>query len=230
MGTNGQRRGSNNYKRSPRNTHNRKSKNREVNQKILIVCEGKKTEPIYFKEVCKYWGIASAVVVKGNSKPNPSDVVNYAQQLYKKEKERGDPFDKVFCVFDKDQHACFDKAQQQVKKIKPADVFQCICSNPAFEYWFLLHFEKSTKPYQSQNTTAADQVIADLKKHYPNYSKSNSGFFKYTEEEDLLTTALKRSEDIYNKAKTSGEFNPSTQVHELMNVLKSAGSISNKTP
>ena len=67
----------------------RRGPKREPYDKVLIVCEGKKTEPNYLE-------MLSANV----------EVVGFPVAIRKK---RGDPFDKVFCVFDKDQHTDYRK-------------------------------------------------------------------------------------------------------------------------
>ena len=84
----------------------RKSARREAYEKILIVCEGEKTEPNYFEDAREYFCLETVnVEVRGECGSDPVSVVKFAKQRYREEKDAGDAFDKVFCVFDKDGHS-----------------------------------------------------------------------------------------------------------------------------
>ena len=63
----------------------------EVQESILIVCEGEKTEPNYFK---KFETFGLDVKVLGTGK-NTESLVNLASEFI-------DEYDAVWCVFDKD--------------------------------------------------------------------------------------------------------------------------------
>ncbi len=77
----------------------RKKAKRERYAKVLIVCEGEKTEPNYFNELKDHLVINSAnVVITGSCGSSPISVVEHALHQYRLEKDAGDPFDKVFCV------------------------------------------------------------------------------------------------------------------------------------
>src|SRR5579871_2900240 len=60
----------------------RKSKGAPTVPRVLIVCEGSKTEPNYLKDVCKYLGIGSAVVhvVGEECGSAPLTLVEYAKE------------------------------------------------------------------------------------------------------------------------------------------------------
>lgn len=81
----------------------RRAVRRESYAKILIVCEGEKTEPNYFIGARDHYKLNTAnVEVTGECGSDPMSIVNFAKQRYRQEKDLGDSFDKVFCVFDKD--------------------------------------------------------------------------------------------------------------------------------
>jgi len=83
----------------------RKKAKRESYAKVLIVCEGEKTEPNYFNELKDHLALNSAnIIITGDCGSSPMAVVDYVRRQYKLAKEAGNPFDKVFCVFDKDTH------------------------------------------------------------------------------------------------------------------------------
>ena len=61
---------------------------REPYTKILIVCEGEKTEPHYFHGLKERYGLNSAnVEIGGNASSAPSGIYDYARQRYREEKD-----------------------------------------------------------------------------------------------------------------------------------------------
>ena len=108
----------------------RKLNTREVKETFLIVCEGTKTEPSYFrsfrvpKEVLEIEGLGE----------NPTRVVERAITRAQEEE-----FDQVWCVFDRDSFPVSDisKAFAIAKK----NNIQIAYSNEAFELWYILHFQ-----------------------------------------------------------------------------------------
>lgn len=96
---------------------------------ILIVCEGENTEPSYFNQ----FRISSATVKSVGVGYNTISLVNEALELSQKGK-----FDRVWCVFDKDdfKDEDFNSAIQNAK----ANNFGIAYSNQSFEYWLILHF------------------------------------------------------------------------------------------
>jgi hypothetical protein len=76
----------------------RRTAKRDAYDKVLIVCEGEKTEPHYFHGLRNHYGLSTAnVEVCGECGPDPNSVLSFAKQRYREEKDAGDPFDKVFC-------------------------------------------------------------------------------------------------------------------------------------
>lgn len=197
-------------RRTRANSLTRRKSFREPYPKVLIVCEGEKTEPNYFNGLKNHLRLNSANVAIVGEGATPAKIVERAKKLEKREKERGDPFDQVYCVFDKDKHTDYQKALAQLQSRK---TYEAITSVPAFEYWLILHFRYTTSPYED---TAA--LVRALKKHLPDYEKNDSGIFGKVQ--DKLETAKEnaaRSLDDRSRAKTD---NPSTNVHRLVRALQ----------
>jgi len=110
----------------------RKVDTREVRQRFLIVCEGEKTEPNYFRNFRVPKNVAE-IDVQGLGE-NPSKLVQSAKEL----KEQED-YDQVWCVFDRDSWTVED-FNNAIKNAK-AQGFKIAYSNEAFELWYVLHFE-----------------------------------------------------------------------------------------
>ena len=71
--------------------------------KVLIVCEGEKTEPYYFEDLKSHYELNSAnIEITGDCGSAPISIFEYANQRFQEEDRAGDSFDRVYCVFDKD--------------------------------------------------------------------------------------------------------------------------------
>lgn len=98
---------------------------------------------------------------------------------------------------------------------KRSDVLICE-SMPSIEFWFLLHYLKTTRNFQS-----ADEVLITLKRYIPDFSKDRSFLenIKWVEnlcQDDKLTTALVRSGEILAEKEQGhvGEYFPYTKIGE----------------
>jgi hypothetical protein len=101
---------------------------------ILIVCEGKNTEPSYFRQ----FRLSSATVEAIGEGFNTLSLVKRAIEISGKNR-----YDKKWVVFDRDtkpdnpsQASDFNEAIKLAKK----NGFEVAYSNQAFEYWIILHF------------------------------------------------------------------------------------------
>lgn len=120
---------------------------RRPRQRFLIVCEGTRTEPLYFQAIrARVLDLASGfvdiepddIVIKGTGY-NTQGVLDRAVRF--RDAQVGSPYeyDQVWAVFDKDSFppANFDNAIAAA----PGRKIRVAWSNEAFELWYLLHFE-----------------------------------------------------------------------------------------
>ncbi len=210
--------------------HKRKAKNagqlarrkpqREAYAKILIVCEGEKTEPNYFQGAKDYYSLNSAhVEICGDCGTDPVSIIKYAKQRYRKERDAGDVFDKVFCVFDRDVHPNYSQAMNEIGGAKPKHTFVAVNSVPCFEYWLLLHFNYTTHPYAAQrNNSACNQVLSELSGYMPGYAKGQKDVFAQLAHQ--LDFATQNAIRALQAAQANSTDNPSTRVHELVALLR----------
>ena len=114
----------------------RKVDTREVRTRFLIVCEGKKTEPNYFRSFRVNQDVVE-IDIKPGSGRQPSQLIKRAED----EKLKGDydQDDQVWCVFDRDNWTAND-FNNAIISTKNND-FKVAYSNEAFELWYVLHFE-----------------------------------------------------------------------------------------
>jgi hypothetical protein len=201
----------------------RKKHERARNERYLIVCEGTKTEPHYLQELLNDLSIRPQVVrVAPNDGNSPDRVVAHARVLYEEDALRGDAFDQVYCVFDRDRHTTFDAAVQQTKDLTAAGKpFVAITSTPCFEVWLLLHFSYYDKPFHSAGRkSAGDRVVSALKDipGFEKYGKGKQGV--YGSIKGKLADALTNADRLRRHGEATGSINPATDVDKLVKKLQ----------
>ena len=200
----------------PRHAFKRTGPRREAYDRVLIVCEGSKTEPAYLQELITDLHLSTANVVVAGSGSDPLMVVRHAKKLRRHEQKYGEKYDQVYCVFDHDEHPSFDRACSEAR----TSGLKLARSWPCFEFWLLLHFQYSRKPYtRSGERSPAENCISDLRKYMPNYAKAASGLHQATKHR--LNQAKVNASRALADAKETEQSNPSTEMHELINYLQS---------
>ena len=211
--------------------HNRKARKAESLRRklakrapydvVLIVCEGLKTEPYYFSDLRKHLRLSNANIVIADKKTgtDPLSVVNFAMEEYKKEKAL--PYDRVYCVFDKDKHTTYSAAIDKIRatRLKKGASIHAITSVPCFEIWLLLHYTYTTRSFSAAGDASnCELVVSEIKHYFPDYQKGSRDIYaKISDKVDTAITNAKRLELFH---KTSDTDNPSTKVHELVEYLQ----------
>jgi hypothetical protein len=199
----------------------RRKAKRSSYDKVLIVCEGEKTEPNYFKELVAFYKLNSAnVEIDGSCGSSPKSVYEKAVQLYENEITRGDSYDRVYCIFDKDTHETYESTIKDISLMEPKEVFFYVSSVPCFEYWLILHFIYTTKPYVATGSkSSGDVALKELKELMPEYNKGLKGIFSKLH--DQLEFAKANASRAEQHAKANHTDNPSTNINELVSYLQS---------
>jgi hypothetical protein len=202
-------------------THRREKAKRAPYERILIVCEGKKTEPHYFQGLRLALRLypANVVIEDRESGLDPKSIVAFAIETFKKDKD----FDHIFCVFDKDKHISYNAALDKIraKRLAGGATLHAITSVPCFEIWLLLHFTYTTHPFSAAGSDSNCALVIDAldgKGRILGYEKGSKDIFNVLS--DKLETAIRNAEKLENFHKTSQTDNPSTKVHELVQYLK----------
>jgi hypothetical protein len=180
---------------------------------------------------CEYWYLQ---MLKHNEK---SLKIHLSPNIYKKKTleeqykrviELAKESEKVFWVVDFDvinketkerkhgQKSKLTKFKECYQKVKRHSNIEIIVNNPCLEYWFLLHFEQTTKYFEGY-----DKLEMFLKKHLSNYQKTEKYFVKsnpdiYKRLKPNLSTAISNSQTI-------GEFdfdNVQTGITEMYKIFR----------
>lgn len=115
--------------------HQRKIDSKEKRVYFLIICEGSKTEPLYFKSFTKDLPLYTLDIEAEGLGFDPMGVVDRAIERKISSVKK---YDRIWVVFDKDDFPT--KAFNNAIKKAEANKIGCAWSNEAFELWYILHF------------------------------------------------------------------------------------------
>ncbi len=189
-------------------------------KRILILCEDQKSSLLYldsFKKDEKLKRDLSAVSID-ISQPtdnSPLGLVHEAKRRKKQAIRERNTFNEIWVVLDKNGHANLDKAINMAESNKIDIALSIIC----FEYWILLHFERTTKAF-----TKCDRVIKYIKNsHFPDYEKCSNC---YNDLKDKIPYAIENGKWLEKQTKNDIQrgthyYNLSafTNVHKLVEKL-----------
>jgi hypothetical protein len=207
-------------------TLQRRKAMRQPYERLLIVCEGEKTEPNYLRAIQRQYRLSTThvQVLHSQSGTDPAQVLAHARKLF----EQGDmikgltprAFDRLVVVFDRDQHVGYHAALGQAQGLNggklrndegqavPVDV---VASVPCFELWLLLHFEDVNAPLH--RTEALDR----LKVHLPGYDKGGSDHWAASQPH--LPLATQRAQALAAASSAHDGQQPYTDMHTLVQRL-----------
>ncbi len=200
---------------------NQKKKKREIVAYFLIVCEGAKTEPNYFKKFPKKNGKTIYDIKFDGGGISTLKVVEKAIELRDSAKQK---YDRVWAVFDRDSFKS-NSFNSAIKKAKANNIC-CAWSNEAFELWYLLHFHNRVTPmdrsqYQSALEKAVNDKYPKSRKKKFKYKKNDLNMFsileKFGNQEQAIDWAKKLNK--FHQGEFYSKFNPSTQVFKLVEEL-----------
>lgn len=177
--------------------------------KVLLLCEDSKSGLKYFEDAARSFRIhRETLTIEHCGKTDPKGIVEKAISRQAK-------FDNIYCVIDWDMRDALDDAIQHAKQTKKVEV---ISSYPCFEFWLLLHFGYTRKPYTTKGEGAIAKVLSQ-KPNMENYDKgSTSNFFELLV--DKFPVARRHSAKVLADALNDVSMNPSTEIHLLMDIFE----------
>ena len=180
-------------------------------ERFLIVCEGEKTEPNYFKSF-RLPGLIH-VHAEGFGVSPPQLVEVALERKRNSSRRRGhEPFDQIWCVFDRDDwtDSDFNNAIRQAenKGLKVA------YSNQAFELWYLLHFHYYNSPMSRKDYEIKLSELLGCP-----YNKNSSDMYdQLRSQQSMAIKNARRLLAFYPNPRPASD-NPSTTVHILVEEL-----------
>lgn len=175
----------------------------KARERILIVCEGQKTEKNYFE------GFHLSNVVVCGCGDNTDSLVKRAIRMKEKAIKDQEPYDKVWCVFDRD--SCPAQNFNNAFILASNENIEIAYTNESFELWFLLHFNYYNT---ALSRDCYEEMLSEQLKF--KYKKNDPRIYYILK--PLQPTAIRNAEkllDNYSSLNPERD-NPSTKVHELV--------------
>lgn len=189
--------------------------------RFLIVCEGTKTEPYYFKALVQgSMSDVREVNVQGVGMGTVALIKETKAIKRDLEKKNNMQFDRVWVVFDKDDFQDFNQAIAMAKELGYGSAW----SNEAFELWYCLHFA-----YLNTGISRADYITMienALKNESGNnnftYTKGNRDIYSLLQKYGDENMAKKHAEKLRKSFNNTNyaTHNPCTMVDKLVDELQ----------
>ena len=190
---------------------------RRVRKSIAIIGEGL-TEYRYVDDLRTTERYRFSLVPGIPKHPDIEDIVRLAQERVSA------GYDYVLCLIDMDViEGNHDKMEhyRALKNDNPQIIF--VESSPCTEYWFLMHFMPgpSSKEYANY-----DAVAQELKKHIPNYDKTEAFFnkthiYRELKEKGDMERAIGLSRDLDElRTKEPEVYKSYSQMYKLFDIIE----------
>lgn len=194
---------------------------------FLIVTEGERTEPLYFRGLQrqiqeKIGGKVDVVEVptidiygKGSS---TGKLVELTEKIVKEAKTL---YQNIWVVFDKDDFEDFDEAIKNGER----KGYKIAWSNQSFEYWLYLHFNYSDSAlYREEWIKKLNEIFAEKNLGDGDYRKNYKDIYDLVDSFDGVNTAIKnakrRMAHFDEEKDLPSNYDPGTKVYELVMELK----------
>jgi hypothetical protein len=191
----------------------RRPASRDPKAKIIVVCEGKNTEPSYISSLVKDCGASSVIdlVLKGGAGV-PLSVVRRTRELLQSSAGEFSAHDQAWAVFDRDIHPGFDQAINEAAAGNISVAF----SNPCFELWIILHYRDQDAPAQRS------ELQRMLKRLMPKYDPNKSKLIDFATIRDAVEAAERRAEAMERRRsdERSPRGNPCSTVYKLTREIR----------
>jgi len=190
----------------------RRKNTREL-RRFLIVCEGKKTEPNYFRKFPDNPEVYDKIDIHGIGY-NTESLVNEAIRLRDAAQKKKEPYIEVWCVFDKDDFS-FEQFNNAIMCAEQNRI-NCAYSIEAFELWYMLHYNfydtaLSREQYKEKLTGLLGKI----------YQKDDTEMYKFLEKRQSIAIQNARKLYALQYKRRPAEQNPITTVFMLVERLLS---------
>jgi len=193
----------------------------------LIVTEGEKTEPLYFKGLQKLVKEKMGgnidvyevplIDIEGVGR-GTSALLRKAEELVSRAKII---YQNVWIVFDKDDFRDFDQAIYEGER----KGYKVAWSNESFEYWLFLHFEYSDAAlHRKEWNKRLGNIFRQRGMGNGTYRKNYENIYRIVDQYDGVSQALKharrRMDEFHSSKCKPSEYSPGTTVYLLVEELR----------
>ncbi len=182
----------------------------------MIVCEGEQTEQRYLNALRIHYRLSTVDVKIHGEGAGPLEIIQCAldlvtERLRDARRNRNVPaYEEVWCVFDRE---AFNEPPsfQEALRLAARHQIRLAISNPSFEYWYLLHYVDSNRPFRD-----GQEMKAELRRYIPGYTEAMEVFPRLRAQTAL---AHGRAEQLHTRHpdRERDEYpNPCTLVYQLV--------------
>lgn len=206
----------------------RGQKRRKIKPVILIVTEGSQTEPKYFEHYRTRQTNIDIRVVSSRTSAGETDYISLLRKAIEYQTSNQlfvSNGDAVWVVVDGDVNyhnpdpvEAKNRQLLRARKMAESRDIQLAISNPCFEFWYLLHFQYTTrflKDYPAVRTM--------LTSYLSRYEKNKDVFPQLAAHTEEAIQNAKRLEEYHQKGGCTSPFglhtNPFTEVYRLVEAL-----------
>jgi hypothetical protein len=180
-------------------------------RRILIVCEGTKTEPNYFRNFPANPEVYDSIDIHGTGY-NTESLIEEAIRIKNRALQNKEPYIEAWCVFDKDDFPI--QSFTNAITLAGENQIKCAYSIEAFEIWYMLHFNY----YESALSRGQyEEKLSELLQKP--YLKNSEEMFLLLK--DRQSRAIKNAQRLYHKqcSQPMTKQNPVTTVFRLVERL-----------
>lgn len=202
---------------------------REPKRRFILLCEGKNTEPEYFKALKR---IRASTLIRIEIVPGVGVPMTIAEMAVERAKLEGigkkvgrkknsfEKKDEIWAIFDRDEHPQFEDAVNKCEK----NGIEVGRSNPCFELWLILH-EQDYDQYLDRH-----QIQKKLSELVPEYDRRGTKTPNCDEIVTRVEIAEQRSEkQLKRREEEKAPYgNPSTTVGLLTQAIREANRSSSR--
>lgn len=194
---------------------------------FLIITEGERTEPLYFKGIQKLIKkkiggnvevVEIPIISIYGAGSSTERIIEKTEKIVKDAKFM---YQNIWVVFDKDDFEDFDEAI----KIGKSKGYKIAWSNQSFEYWLYMHFHYSDSAlHRADWNKKLDEIFSQYNLGDGCYRKNYENIYDLVDSFNGVNTAIKnakrRMANFVEGKDLPSTYDPGTKVHELVMELK----------
>lgn len=187
---------------------------------MLIVCEGKETEPNYFDQLKRAEPTRRnfSITVKRGKGGSRQQIAQFAVER----KENTDTtFDEIWCVIDTEGPDSVEPMRQALELLRANEIMPAL-SNPAFEVWVLAHFEKTGRVFLNSGQVEEKVNSHWIKAFSAPYDKADKSIYRRLSSltDHAIANAKWVHEHHHDLGKCILDCNSATEVYRLVEMLR----------
>jgi RloB-like protein len=191
----------------------RRRATRELKARMILVCEGRNTEPEYFRAIKRFYAKRSLEIVTVRAAGVPMTLAKKAKEEVKSLKNSiGTKGDVVCAIFDRDEHPKFEEAIAFCQR----NGILVGYTNPCFELWLVWHFENYGSTCHRHDVQRRFATLA------PEYNPATTKTADFSKLMGRIDDAVTRSQHHFEARENEGALYgaPSSLMHKIIERIK----------